>query len=152
MPTTSLAAPPPPVTRVTSVRSRLWPPGASHVQGVAVEMPIPTVSGSDLHRLSVEIYLRHHDVGTGVCGQCGQRAPCLPRRHAAAVVMASGEDPLWYDAQASTGPGRNADAMRSGGQHRTSHAMEDGGVPAHEGFHVGGANRRLDLAFPDYER
>lgn len=84
-------------------------------EGIAVETPIPTLPGSELHRLCVEVYLRHHDIGAGICTQCRQRAPCLPRRHAASVVMASGEDPRRYDAQAATATGRSADAVWPGG-------------------------------------
>lgn len=110
-----------------------------------METPIPTLPGSDLHRLCVEVYLRHHDAGTGVCKQCGQRAPCLPHRHAASVLMASGEDPRWYDGQVA----------QPGGASGTDHATEDGGVPAEsrrvQGFAVGRAPR-ADVPWFEYER
>jgi hypothetical protein len=64
------------------------------------------------------------------------------RRHAASVIVAAGEDPRWYDAQAS------ADEIRW-----SEHATRNGGMPANvEGFHVGGHGRRTDLPYQELER
>jgi hypothetical protein len=37
---------------------------------------IPGLRGTPTHRLSVALYQRHHDRGTGACTFCGRRAPC----------------------------------------------------------------------------
>jgi len=72
------------------------PPGAGSV--------IPGLRGSPTHRLSAEVYQRHHDVGTSTCAVCRQRTPCPARRHAAWVILAAGEDPRRYDARPHQGP------------------------------------------------
>jgi hypothetical protein len=111
-------------------------------RGAAVNVLISTLPGSDLHRLCAEMYLCHRDAGTGACGQCGHRVPCSARRHAASVIMAAGEDPRWYDAQASPDAG-----------HRSDQATRNGGMPANvEGFHVGGQGGRPDVPYLEYER
>ena len=62
-----------------------------------METPIPGLRGTATHELAVVIYQGHDDDGSGFCAECGDRAPCASRRHAASVIRAAGEDPLWYD-------------------------------------------------------
>ena len=113
---------------------------------------ISTLPGSDVHRLCVEVYLRHHDAGTGACAQCGCPARCPTRLHAASVIVAAGEDPRWYDAQASADPRRNAGPFGAGDGRRSDHAARDG-VPANvEGYRVGGRVRRADVPYQEDER
>lgn len=59
-----------------------------------METPIPGLRGTATHGLAVVIYQSHDDDGSGFCARCGDRAPCAPRRHAASVIRAAGEDPL----------------------------------------------------------
>ena len=75
-----------------------------------MHQPIRTLLGSALHRTNVELYQRHDEAqdGSGRCVTCRQPTPCLPRRHAAAVILAAGEPPQAYDRQAPPAhhPGR----------------------------------------------
>ena len=54
---------------------------------------IVTLYGSTTHALAVEVYQRHHAGATGRCERCGDRAPCPPRRYAASVLHAAGNQP-----------------------------------------------------------
>jgi hypothetical protein len=96
---------------------------------------IPGLQGSPTHRLSAEVYQRHHDIGTGICAVCGQRTPCPARRHAALVILAAGEDPRWYDArpyQDAPIPADVSDPGKVPGQERPqggSESLPYGGYP-----------------------
>jgi hypothetical protein len=68
-------------------------------EGSVVNEMIPTLAGSPLHQLSVEMYQDHTAGADGRCVRCGERSPCLPRRHSAHVIMAAGQDPRSYDRQ-----------------------------------------------------
>jgi hypothetical protein len=57
-----------------------------------VDGVIPGLRGSVLHIQCTEVYRRHQANGAGWCLTCGQPMPCLPRRHAAAVLLAAGDD------------------------------------------------------------
>jgi len=97
---------------------------------------IPGLQGSLTHRLSTEVYQRHHDIGTGICAVCGQRTPCPARRHAASVILAAGEDPRRYDAQPYQGgggqewPHTGGDSLPYSGYRVTGRARP----PGSEGF------------------
>jgi hypothetical protein len=103
-----------------------------------------------MHQLAVEVYLRHHDAGSGACAECTGRVPCPARRHAALVISTAGEDPRWYDMQALAGQRGAAKG------HRPDQPTQDwrgsavhGGV---EGYAVGGRGRRADVPYVEYER
>jgi|SRR2546429_5273723 len=121
-----------------------------------MEVLISSLPGSVTHRLAVEVYLRHSDAGAGACAECGGRVPCPPRRHAAQVIEAAGEDPRWYDTQASAGQPGAADARRVAEGHLPSQPAEAGGTPVAgrgvEGYAVGGRGRRADVPYSEYER
>jgi hypothetical protein len=104
---------------------------------------IPSLNGSHTFRLAVEVYQRHHDAGTGACLACGHRAPCLPRRHAASVILAAGVDPRGYDASSRLPPG--------GGHHPPVSEVNDDTLP-YEGFRLGGRPRPLSAEGYRYER
>jgi len=70
------------------------------------------------YRLAVQIYRTHFDPPDGACPQCGLPVPCPPRRHAAAVIEAAGEDPRRYD------------AWPFGGRHRGVDADPEDGLPS----------------------
>jgi hypothetical protein len=58
--------------------------------------------------LAVQLYQGHRPQG-GVCSRCGHSAPCTPRRNAAGVIEAAGEDPRRYDAAPPSTHHRYAD-------------------------------------------
>jgi hypothetical protein len=93
--------------------------------------PIPGLRGTPTHALAVVIYQGHQDDGSGFCARCGDRAPCGPRRHAASVIRAAGEYPLWYDGGLSRG---------------------EPSPPDHSGYRVGGRGVPIDEADSLYSR
>lgn len=95
--------------------------------------PIPGLRGTPTHAVAVGIYQGHDDDGSGFCARCGDRAPCEPRRHAASVIRAAGEDPLWYDRRLP----REAPAPA---------------LPDHAGYRVGGRGIPIDPAGSLYSR
>jgi hypothetical protein len=95
--------------------------------------PIPGLRGTPTHALAVVIYQNHDDDGSRFCARCGDRAPCEPRRHAASVIRAAGEDPLWYDRRLARGAPVSA-------------------LPDHAGYRVGGRAAPIDPAALLYER
>lgn len=95
--------------------------------------PIPGLRGTPTHVLAVVIYQGHQDDGSGFCARCGDHAPCGPRRHAASVIRAAGEDPLGYD----PGLPRGAPAAT---------------LPDYAGYHVGGRSVPIDPAGFQYSR
>lgn len=95
--------------------------------------PIPGLRGTPTHALAVVIYQGHDDDGSGFCAQCGDRAPCEPRRHAASVIRAAGEDPLRYDRSLPRESPVSA-------------------VPDHAGYRVGGRGIPIDPADFLYSR
>ncbi len=117
---------------------------------------ISSLPGSVTHQLAVEVYLRHHDAGAGACAECGGRAPCPARRHAAPVIEAAGEDPRWYDAQALASQPGAAEAPRDAAGHWPDRPAKDGVAPALArgvvGYAVGGRGRRADVPYAEYER
>lgn len=92
-----------------------------------METPIPGLHGTPTHALAVVVYQGHSDAGSPWCGRCGDRAPCGPRRHAATVIGAAGENPRWYD---GTTPA----------------------APDHAGYRVGGRVRPIDPEGSLYSR
>jgi hypothetical protein len=62
------------------------------------------------YRLAVQMYRQHHDPPDGVCHRCDRPAPCPPRRHAAAVIEAAGDDPRRYDVAPPAGRHRHDSA------------------------------------------
>jgi hypothetical protein len=117
-----------------------------------VEAPIPGLGGSPTHRLSVEVYQRHHDAGNGVCVVCGYRTPCLARRHAASIILAAGEDPRWYDAGSLPGTPRPADTPRPGGGYQRDQPEASGEAPPYSGYRLGGRGQPLDSKGFFYDR
>lgn len=104
---------------------------------------IPSLSGSHTYRLAVEVYQRHHDAGTGVCLVCSHRAPCLPRRHAASVILAAGVDPRRYDA---------SPRLAVGDRHKAPVPDVNDATLPYEGFRLGGRPRPLSAEGYRYER
>jgi hypothetical protein len=112
------------MTRI-DIRAELLP---AHAAATSDHSPSPSLIGglygSPVHRLAVDVYLRHRDAGNGVCGACGCRMPCVAGRNARAVIEAAGEDPSGYR-----------------------------GLPAHvTGWHLGGVGRRGDVPYMEYGR
>jgi hypothetical protein len=95
--------------------------------------PIPGLRGTPTHALAVVIYQGHQDDGCGFCARCGDRAPCEPRQHAASVISAAGEDPLWYD-------------------RRLPREAPTAQPPDHAGYRVGGRDVPIDPADFLYSR
>src|SRR6266536_2104725 len=103
---------------------------------------IPGLRGSLTHRMSAELYQRHHDAGNGACRTCGYRTPCPPRRHAISVIVAAGEDPLSYDARSPNGVTPAGDTPHGGEEHRPHRpATTTATLRAHTGYHLGGRGR-----------
>lgn len=125
--------------------------------GEVAPVPVPWASqgvigglcGSPMHRTAVGIYLRHHDAGTGVCAQCGHRAPCAAGRHAAAVIVAAGEDPRGYRGHPLPRPAASdlhRERRPGPGAAKAAAQMEV------TGYRLGGVGRRADVPYVGYER
>lgn len=118
-----------------------------------MKVPISTLHGSVLHKLCIKMYLRHHDAGTGTCALCGHPMPCPPRQHSASVIVAAGEDPRSYDAQAWRAPPRDAVSVHADKGHRSDQPAEGAALPANvTGYRLGGVGRRVNLRHYEYER
>lgn len=77
--------------------------------------PIPGLRQSVLFDVAVALYQRHRVEGErGVCGACGQPAPCPAGSHAALVISAAEVDPQ----QVVDGPPRGYTGYRVGGRGR----------------------------------
>jgi hypothetical protein len=111
---------------------------------------IPNLHGSRVHVTAVELYGRHYGDTFGLCVQCGERAPCQTRAHAALVIAAAGEDPRRYDERLSPpapGPGQ------PGPDERPTAQVDIGQtVPDHAGYRVGGRGERDNPAGFLYSR
>ncbi|RNL87700.1 hypothetical protein EFE23_26680 [Micromonospora solifontis] len=87
--------------------------------------PIPGLRRTVLYETAVAIYQRHRQSELGVCGACGQPAPCPARHHAALVISSTGTDP---------------------------EPLEERSSPTYSGWQVGGRGRPLDESALMYER
>ena len=112
---------------------------------------IPGLRGSLMHRMSVDLYQYHGNIQGGCCIQCGCRAPCPTRQHAATVLAAAGDDPLQYDdylPHMSYGP--DTPSQNSARHH---HGVSDHGESSGTfGYGLGGRNRLKNAAGFDYQR
>ena len=111
---------------------------------------IQGLRGTPTHHLSVVVFKRHRDPGTGFCARCGNRAPCAANRHAALVIAAAGEDPRRCLVAPQRPSGASAPARRAQErQIRDAPVIE----AAHSGYRVGGRGRApADSAGKDYQR
>jgi hypothetical protein len=118
-----------------------------------VKVPVSTLPGSALHKLCVEMYLRHQGAGAARCAQCEQPTPCSPRQRAASVIVAAGEDPRSYDPQAWRSPPGGAVSVRADNGNRSDQPIDGDAISVRViGYHLGGVGRRTDLPYHEYER
>ena len=111
---------------------------------------IPGLRDSLTHRMSTELYQRHHDAGNGVCVACGWRTPCPARQRATSVIVAAGEDPRSYDTSAVSDPSR-ADRSARRGQVRPPESG-DATSRTYTGYSLGGRGGRQSPAGYWYDR
>lgn len=109
---------------------------------------IPGMRGSLTHRMSAELYQRHHDAGQGLCTACGQHTPCPARRHAQRVIVAAGDDPRAYDAR----PAVARDNEQRYETHRQDPQLDGRALFTYTGYHLTGRARALDPRAMSYER
>jgi hypothetical protein len=118
-----------------------------------METPIPGLRGSLTHRISAELYRRHHDDGNGWCDTCGGRTPCPVRRYAASVIIAAGEDPGTYDIPQQGGAApKNASIRGTEEPSSPPPAASALALRNYIGYHLGGRNRPVDCDGFAYDR
>jgi hypothetical protein len=103
--------------------------------------------GSNLHRTNVELYERHRssDDGRRRCAACGEQHPCQVRRFATTVILASGENPRWYDEHALPTQALPVEAP-------TITISVAAPTPTFAGYPVGDDRLRAAISHETYER